>query len=68
MTINELKDAIRLCIEGNRNVNVETYLVLKNGEIKKANILEGLQPEIQKMFVDVLQEKILNPENSLLTV
>lgn len=68
MTINELKDAIRLCIEGNRNVNVETYLVLKNGEIKKANILEGLQPEIQRMFVDVLQEKILNPENSLLTV
>ena len=39
MTINELKEAIRLCIEGNRNVNVETYLVLKNGEIKKANIL-----------------------------
>ena len=42
MTINELKDAIRLCIEGNRNVNVETYLVLKNGEINK------LKGEIEK--------------------
>lgn len=68
MTIEELKDATRLCIERDANINVEVFMVLKNQEIRKANFLHTLQPEIVTIFKPIIETKILNADYSLLNV
>lgn len=66
MTIQELKDVTRLCIESDGNINVETFVLLKNHEIRKANFLQALQPEVVSMFTDVINKQLLEAEYSLL--
>lgn len=66
MTTEQLKDATRLCIEN--NVNVEVFIVLKNQEIRRANLLENLLPEILTTFRPIIENKILNADYSILNV
>ena len=66
MTIQELKDATRLCIESDGNINVEIFILLKNQEIRRANFLRALQPEVVTMFTDVISKQLLEAEYSIL--
>lgn len=68
MTTEELKHATRLCIEHDDDINVEVFIVLKNHEIRKANFLHTLQPEIITIFKPIIATKILDADYSLLNV
>ena len=66
MTIQELKSTIRLCVESDGNINVEIFVLLKNQEIKKANFLQVLQPEVVTMFTSVITNQLLEADYTVL--
>lgn len=66
MTVQELKDVTRLCIESDGNINIEIFVLLKNQGIRRANFLRALQPEVVTMFTDVISKQLLEAEYSIL--
>lgn len=66
MSIQELKSTIRLCIESDGNINAEIFVLLKNQEIKKANFLQALQPEVVTMFTSVITNQLLEADYTVL--
>ena len=66
MSIQELKSTIRLCVESDGNINAEIFVLLKNQEIKKANFLQVLQPEVVTMFTSVITNQLLEADYTVL--